>query len=113
MSTPVLTNDSFRSLLKRLVETPEYFSADDLTEALNHVFTPGVVKPEQIGAFLSALHIHRVERRPESLAAAAAVLRERSLKAAVLDAEDDFVVDIVGTGMPCSSGDYRSQCHLF
>ncbi|KAF9041831.1 anthranilate phosphoribosyltransferase, TrpD [Hymenopellis radicata] len=98
METSEPTNDSFRPLLKRLVETPEYFSAEDLKQALNHLFTPGVVKPEQIGAFLSALHIHRVERRPESLAAAASVLRERSLKAAVQDTENDFVVDIVGTG---------------
>lgn len=89
---------SFKPLLKRLVETPEYFTADDLKKALNHLFTPGAVPPEQIGAFLSALHIHRVERRPETLAAAAAVLRERSLKASVMDSENDFIVDIVGTG---------------
>jgi len=65
---------------------------------LNHLFTPDAVLPAQIGAFLTALHIHRVERRPESLAAAASVLRERALKAAVQDTENDFIVDIVGTG---------------
>ncbi|KAJ3757267.1 anthranilate phosphoribosyltransferase, TrpD [Lentinula raphanica] len=92
------TSDSFKPLLKRLVETPEYFSSDDLRLALNHLFTPDTLLPEQIGAFLTALHLHRVERRPESLAAAASILRERSLKAAVQDTENDFVVDIVGTG---------------
>ncbi|KAF8657324.1 hypothetical protein AX16_002246 [Volvariella volvacea WC 439] len=92
------TPDTFKPLLNRLVETPEYFSPDDLKLALNHLFTPNAVLPAQIGAFLTALHLHRVERRPESLAAAAAVLRERSLKAAVQDTENDFVVDIVGTG---------------
>lgn len=81
-----------------MVQTPEYFSPDDLRSALNHLFTPGAVQPVQIGAFLSALHIHRVERRPESLAAAASVLRQRALSAEVLDAAGDFVVDIVGTG---------------
>ncbi|KAF7309742.1 Gly-x carboxypeptidase [Mycena indigotica] len=90
--------DSFKPLLARLVETPEYFSADDLTLALNHIFTPDAVSPTQIGSFLTALHLHRVERRPESLAAAAAVLRERALKAFVEEAEGDFIVDIVGTG---------------
>lgn len=85
-------------MLNKLVQTPEYFTPDDLKKALNHLFTPDVVQPVQIGAFLSALHIHRVERRPESLAAAASVLREKALKAAVQDTENDFVVDIVGTG---------------
>jgi len=92
------TADSFRPLLHRLVETPEYFSPDDLKLALRHLFTPNAVNPTQIGAFLAALHIHRVERRPESLAAAASVLRDIALKAAVIDRERDFVVDIVGTG---------------
>ncbi|PBK99638.1 anthranilate phosphoribosyltransferase, TrpD [Armillaria gallica] len=97
-STEIYTEESFRPLLNKLVQTPEYFTPDDLKKALNHLFTPDVVQPVQIGAFLSALHIHRVERRPESLAAAASVLREKALKAAVQDTENDFVVDIVGTG---------------
>ncbi|KAJ6591663.1 glycosyl transferase [Mycena vulgaris] len=92
------TSESFKPLLNRLVQTPEYFTADDLTLALNHLFTPDAVSPAQIGAFLTALHIHRVERRPDSLAAAAAVLRERSLKAMVEEPTGDFIVDIVGTG---------------
>lgn len=62
------------------------------------IFTPDVVQPVQIGSFLTALHIEHLERRPEYLAAAAKVLRGRALKAAVEDAETDFVVDIVGTG---------------
>jgi anthranilate phosphoribosyltransferase len=92
------TAQSFRPLLNRLVQTPEYFDVADLTEALNHLFTPDALHPAQIGAFLTALHIHRVERRPESLAAAASVLRQRALQAAVQEKENDFVVDIVGTG---------------
>lgn len=89
---------TFRPLLNRLVQTPEYFTADDLKEALNHLFTPNVLHPTQIGAFLTALHVHRVERRPESLSAAASVLRARALTAAIEDIDKDFVVDIVGTG---------------
>ncbi|KAJ7890627.1 glycosyl transferase [Mycena olivaceomarginata] len=65
--------ESFKTLLDRLVQTPEYFTADDLKQALNHL-------------------------RPDSLAAAAAVLRDRSLKATVEEPEGDFIVDIVGTG---------------
>ncbi|KIM43042.1 hypothetical protein M413DRAFT_69322 [Hebeloma cylindrosporum] len=92
------TAQTFRPLLNRLVQTPEYFGAADIKEALNHVFTPDTLHPSQIGAFLTALHIHRVERRPESLAAAASVLRQKAFPAVVQDAEKDFVVDIVGTG---------------
>ncbi|OSX57117.1 hypothetical protein POSPLADRAFT_1067893 [Postia placenta MAD-698-R-SB12] len=92
------SSDTFKALLGKLVKTPEYFSPDDLRVALEHVFTPDAVLPVQIGSFLTALHIERVERRPECLAAAAQVLRERALKAAVEDVERDFVVDIVGTG---------------
>ncbi|KAJ7224352.1 anthranilate phosphoribosyltransferase, TrpD [Mycena pura] len=93
-----MASPSFTTLLNRLVQTPEYFTPDDLALALNHLFTPDAVFPTQIGAFLTALHIHRVERRPESLAAAAAVLRDRGLKASVEEREGDFIVDIVGTG---------------
>lgn len=93
-----MTLESFKPLLNKLVQTPEYFSADDLKVALNHLFTPDALHPAQIGAFLTALHVNRVERRPESLAAAASVLRERALEATVQNAENDFVVDIVGTG---------------
>jgi anthranilate phosphoribosyltransferase len=89
--------DTFKPLLRKLVETPEYFTSEDLKLALNHLFTPDAIHPAQIGSFLTALHVERIERRPESLAAAAAVLRERALKAVVED-DHDFVVDIVGTG---------------
>ncbi|KAG1739412.1 glycosyl transferase [Suillus paluster] len=92
------TPDSFKILLGKLVKTPEYFTPEDLKLALHHLFTPDAALPAQIGAFLAALHIGRVERRPESLAAAAEVLRARALHAAIEDGDTDFVVDIVGTG---------------
>ncbi|KAF8133418.1 anthranilate phosphoribosyltransferase TrpD [Boletus edulis] len=92
------TPDMFKTLLAKLVKTPDDFTPDDLKLALEHLFTSDVVPPTQIGAFLAAMHIHRIERRPENLAAAAQVLRARALKAAVEDDDKDFVVDIVGTG---------------
>ena len=88
----------FRDLLRKLVQTPEYFTPDDIKVALELLFTQDDIPPAQIGAFMTALHIHRVEARPESLVAAAKVLRERALKAAIEGMETDFVVDIVGTG---------------
>ncbi|KAH7885067.1 glycosyl transferase family, a/b domain-containing protein [Phlebopus sp. FC_14] len=90
--------DTFKALLGKLVKTPEYFTAEDLKLALDRLFTPDAVLPSQIGAFLGALHIQRIERRPEFLVAAAEVLRARALKAAIEDHDKDFIVDIVGTG---------------
>ncbi|KAL6303164.1 anthranilate phosphoribosyltransferase TrpD [Sparassis latifolia] len=90
--------ETFKPLLAKLIKTPEYFDPDDLRLALEHVFTPDAVQPVQIGSFLTALHIERVERRPDCLAAAADVLRSRALKATIEGTETDFVVDIVGTG---------------
>lgn len=92
------SSQTFRDLLHKLVQTPEYFTPDDIKVALEHLFTQDDIPPVQIGAFITALHIHRVERRPESLVAAAKVLRARALKAAIEGMESDFVVDIVGTG---------------
>jgi anthranilate phosphoribosyltransferase len=89
---------SFRDLLQKLVQTPEYFTPDDIKVALELLFTQDGIPPAQIGAFMTALHIHRVEARPDSLLAAAKLLRGRAMKAAIEDLESDFVVDIVGTG---------------
>ncbi|KAF9078346.1 glycosyl transferase [Rhodocollybia butyracea] len=89
---------SFKLVLKKLVDTPEDFSAEDLRLAMHYLFTPDLVLPEHISAFLTALHLHHVETKPELLAAAASVLRERSVEVVVDGGQDDFVVDIVGTG---------------
>ncbi|KAG1817914.1 glycosyl transferase [Suillus variegatus] len=59
---------------------------------------PDATLPAQIGAFLTALHMERVERRPEALAAATEVLRVRALQVDIEDGDTDFFVDIVGTG---------------
>ncbi|KAH8104918.1 anthranilate phosphoribosyltransferase, TrpD [Phellopilus nigrolimitatus] len=93
-----LNPETFKPLLAKLVKTPEYFSTDDLQCALDHLFVPDAHLPAQVGAFLTALHLSRLDRRPEMLAAAAASLRSRALKADIEGRDTDFVVDIVGTG---------------
>lgn len=89
---------SFKLILNKLVDTPEDFNAEDLRLALHYIFTPDLVLPEHVSAFLTALHIHHVENKPELLTAAASVLRERSVEVVVDGRQNDFVVDIVGTG---------------
>ncbi|EIN12186.1 anthranilate phosphoribosyltransferase TrpD [Punctularia strigosozonata HHB-11173 SS5] len=98
MASSQYTSDTFKPLLLKVVKTPEYFTPDDLKAGLEHILTPDAALPAQIGAFLTALHLERIERRPDSLAAAADVLRARAIKAEVIGADEDFVVDIVGTG---------------
>ena len=98
MSAPSVSQEMFKALLGKLVKTPDAFTPSDLALALECVFTPAVALPVQVGSFLTAVHTHRIERKPAHLAAAADFLRGRSLKAAVEGFEDDFVVDIVGTG---------------
>ena len=94
----VCTPDTLKPLLAKLVKTPEYFTEEDLEAALEHIFVENGMLPTQIGAFLTALHYTRLDKRPEMLAAAAHCVRERALKADVEDRENDFIVDIVGTG---------------
>lgn len=90
-------SSSFKKILKKLVDTPQDFTPEDLQFSLNCLFTPNIVPPEHASVFLTALHIHNMERRPKMLETAAAMLRERSLDV-VIEGADDFIVDIVGTG---------------
>ncbi|KAG1812695.1 glycosyl transferase family, a/b domain-containing protein [Suillus variegatus] len=92
------TPNSFKLLLGKLVKTPEYFTPEDLKLALHHLFTPDATLHAQIGAFLTALHMERVEGRPEALAAATEVLRARASQVDIEDGDTDFFVDIIGTG---------------
>lgn len=93
-----LTPDTFKVLLGKLIKTPDQFTPDDLKVALEHLLAPDAALPPQIGAFLTGMHVGKLERRPENLAIASEVLRSRAVKAVVEGADDEFVVDIVGTG---------------
>ncbi|KAI6016470.1 glycosyl transferase [Pisolithus microcarpus] len=83
---PTPTPDTFKVLLGKLVKTPELFTADDLTVALNLLCTPDVILPAQS------------RKTAENLAAAADTFRARAVKIVLEDGDKDFVVDIVGTG---------------
>ena len=98
------TEQDFKSLLAKLVKTPEHFTQEDIKSAFNDIFplTPSqdgpAVPDAQVAAFLTAMHLLGVDRRAEVLAAVAGILRERAVRANVIDYDKDFVVDIVGTG---------------
>ena len=95
---PDLSPTTFKPILLKLVKSPQDFGTADIELALEHVVTPGAALPEQVGAFLTGLAVARVELRQEIVVGAAAFMYSRSIPAVVVDAEKDFVVDIVGTG---------------
>ncbi|KAF8752670.1 Anthranilate phosphoribosyltransferase [Rhizoctonia solani] len=64
---------------------------------MHHLATHGCVLPAQAGAFLAALKSSRIEHLPETLAAAAEVMRSYAVHVP-LDDEHVPAVDIVGTG---------------
>ena len=95
---PDLSPTTFKPVLLKLIKSPQDFGTADIELALEHVVTPGAALPEQIGAFLTGLAVARVELRQEIVVGAAAFMYSRSIPAVIADAEEAFVVDIVGTG---------------
>ncbi|KAG9119238.1 anthranilate phosphoribosyltransferase [Ceratobasidium sp. 392] len=92
-----MSSDTFKPLLLKLINTPGKFTPDDTRLSMRHLATPGCVLPAQAGAFLAALKSSRIEHLPETLAAAAEVMREYAVHVPL--AEPDVpAVDIVGTG---------------
>ncbi|KAH7337279.1 anthranilate phosphoribosyltransferase, TrpD [Rhizoctonia solani] len=92
-----MSSDSFKPLLLKLMNTPGKFTPDDTRVAMHHLATHGCVLPAQAGAFLAALKSSRIEHLPETLAAAAQVMREYAVPVPLAD-QDVCAVDIVGTG---------------
>ncbi|KAG9083100.1 anthranilate phosphoribosyltransferase [Ceratobasidium sp. 392] len=92
-----MSSDTFKPLLLKLINTPGKFTPDDTRLSMRHLATPGCVLPAQAGAFLAALKSSRIEHLPETLAAAAEVMREYAVHVPLADPEVP-AVDIVGTG---------------
>ena len=93
-----LTPETFKKVLEKLIFTPDKFGAADSNAAFHHLLTPSSATQEQIGSFLTALHLTGLDKQSDVLAAAANVLHHHAVKLSVEGADTDFVVDIVGTG---------------
>ncbi|KAF8529301.1 anthranilate phosphoribosyltransferase [Hysterangium stoloniferum] len=94
----VLTPETFAPVLKKLIFRPDTFSAEDSDLAFHHLLNPSSATPEQISSFLTALHLTGLDKAPDVLSAAAEVLHEHAVRVTVEGADEDFIVDIVGTG---------------
>ncbi|KAG8690617.1 anthranilate phosphoribosyltransferase [Ceratobasidium sp. 395] len=92
-----MSSDTFKPLLLKLINTPGKFTPEDTKLSMRHLATPGCVLPAQAGAFLAALKSSRIEHLPETLAAAAEIMREYAVHVPLADSEVP-AVDIVGTG---------------
>lgn len=92
------TPDTFKPILEKLIFTPDKFGAADSHLAFHHLLNPSSATPDQIGSFLTALHLTGIDKQSDVLAAAAAVLHHHAVKLSIEGGDDDFVVDIVGTG---------------
>lgn len=114
--------DTFKVLLKKLVQHPDDFGPADVADCFRHLCqTPTAgASDAQVGAFLTALTLSGIDSDPEVVAACAEVLREHAVKVADLkpvegvneekeglwdysktDEEGDGyrgLVDVVGTG---------------
>lgn len=88
---------SFKPLLLKLVSDPDSFEAGDVEAAIDHLAVPNAVNPAQIGAFLTALKLSKLDRTPRVLSACARAMMRHCVPVSV-DNPDDFYVDIVGTG---------------
>jgi len=95
---PQLTPETFTPILKKLIFQPEKFDAEDSFMAFHHLLSPESTTPEQVSSFLTALHLTALDKQPDILASAAEVLHHHSVKLQIEGGEDDFTVDIVGTG---------------
>ncbi|QRV77265.1 anthranilate phosphoribosyltransferase [Ceratobasidium sp. AG-Ba] len=96
-SVLTMSSDTFKPLLLKLINTPGKFTPDDTRLSMRHLATTGCVLPAQAGAFLAALKSSKIEHLPETLAAAAEIMREYAVHVP-LEESDVPAVDIVGTG---------------
>ena len=96
-ASSAMSSDTFKPLLLKLMNTPGKFTPEDTKLSMRHLATHGCVLPAQAGAFLAALKSSKIEHLPETLAAAAEVMREYAVHVP-LDEPDVYAVDMVGTG---------------
>jgi anthranilate phosphoribosyltransferase len=118
-----LTPDTFKHLLKKLIQHPDTFTPANVAHCFAHLCLPSHTgaTEAQVGAFLTALTLSGIDGDPEVVAACAGVLRDHAVRVESLeprasgesgegkggwdyertDGEGDGyrgLVDVVGTG---------------
>jgi anthranilate phosphoribosyltransferase len=91
---------AMKRLVKELVSTPESFSVDDCSDALELIMK-GDATPAQIGAFLVGMNHSGYSASPPYISACVDVIRKHSQPIpGILELKEEgtLFVDIVGTG---------------
>lgn len=97
--TSAYTPETFKPLLKLLHSTPELFTPELATAAFEHLaLGPSGATEAQIGAFLTALTLSKLDQRADMITACAKVMRRYSIPVETVADAEGLVVDIVGTG---------------
>jgi anthranilate phosphoribosyltransferase len=86
-------------LLRRLVQTPESITPEDAYNGINYIMN-GEATPSQTASFLTALRAHKIDYRPDIVAACGRAMRQqaRSVPLQTTNLRSTDIVDIVGTG---------------
>lgn len=96
------TPHSFVPLLRLLTSDPTNFTNAHVRSAFHHMATEGGCTGAQVGAFLTALKLTSKDRESGVVAACADVMRRLAIscdvRGTVVDDDDDWICDIVGTG---------------
>ncbi|KAF9972804.1 anthranilate phosphoribosyltransferase [Actinomortierella ambigua] len=90
---------TMQKILKKLVLDPESFTTEDATSATKEIMENRAT-PAQIGSFLTALKLTRLDRNPAIVASSALEMRDHGLPISFdgFPGLQDQLVDIVGTG---------------
>lgn len=92
-----MDESSFKPLLLKLVDHPESFDYKDVERSIDHLASSNAASPVQIGCFLTALKLSKLDAKPNVLSACASTMMKHSVPVQV-EKPDEFYVDIVGTG---------------
>ncbi|KAF9161017.1 anthranilate phosphoribosyltransferase [Actinomortierella ambigua] len=90
---------TMQKILKKLVLDPEAFTAEDAASATKEIME-GRATHAQIGSYLTALKLTKLDRNPAIVASSALEMRDHGLPISFAEYPElqDQLVDIVGTG---------------
>lgn len=93
-----LSPETFKVILKKLVQSPMDFDADDCSAAFEHLVLNRAA-PAQAGAFLTAFTLSGMDHRSDFVAACAQVLRDHAIPVKDEDVKNDPNTPLAGHGM--------------
>lgn len=97
-ATPEYSPETFKVILKKLVQSPMDFTAEDCSAAFEHLVRDRAA-PSQAGAFLTAFTLSGMDQRSDFVAACAQVLRNHAIPVKEENVKNDPNTPLAGHGM--------------